>query len=99
MSYNGIKAENDRKIEQDYGFGTTQKIVNGRGENMEGVFNIKNAPETDAKRGLLYFTKKLLESTHGKHLAGDNIDFVVSTNNVAVANVTVCLLLESVLTG
>ena len=46
-----------------------------------------------------YFTKKLLESTHGKHLAGDNIDFVVSTNNVAVANVTVCLLLESVLTG
>lgn len=32
-------------------------------------------------------------------LAGDNIDFVVSTNNAAVSNVTVCLLLESVLTG
>lgn len=32
-------------------------------------------------------------------LAGDNIDFVVSTNNASVSNVTVCLLLESLLTG
>jgi hypothetical protein len=32
-------------------------------------------------------------------LAGDSINFVVSTNNVATSNVTVCLTLESILTG
>jgi outer membrane protein OmpA-like peptidoglycan-associated protein len=76
LSFNGKKAENDRKIEQDYGFGTTQKVVNGKVENLEGIFNIENAPDTGAKRGLLYFTKKILETEHGKHLAGDNIKYL-----------------------
>lgn len=81
LSYNGNKVFNDKKIEQDFGFGTTERYNSETGR-MEPIPDILNT-ETDitdpqganAKRGILYFTKRILESKHGQQLAGDNITY------------------------
>ena len=81
LSYNGNKLANDKKIEQDFGFGTTERYNSETGR-MEPIPDILNS-ETDitdpqganAKRGILYFTKRILESKHGHELAGDNITY------------------------
>ena len=79
LSYNGSKPENDRKIEKDFGFGSTERYNHDTGkiEPIKNIFNSNtDVSVSGAKRGLLYFTKKILESEHGKHLAGDNIEYL-----------------------
>lgn len=82
LSYNNSdKVWYDKKIEQDFGFGTTERYDANtkRMVPIEGIFNsgtdISDPQGANAKRGLLYFTKKILESEHGKELAGDNISY------------------------
>ena len=71
-------------------------IVGGNIKNTLVATAVSNAMPISASGGIV---TTLSNTELFTFLAGDNIDFVVSTNNVAVANVTVCLLLESVLTG
>jgi hypothetical protein len=82
LSYNNNdKVWYDKRIEKDFGFGTTERYDadTKRMVPIEGIFNsgndISDSQGANAKRGILYFTKQILESQHGKELAGDNISY------------------------